>query len=294
LWLPPKPAGAVLYLHGIQSHGGWFEGSAARLADAGLAVLMPDRRGSGMNRDDRGHTRSARRLVQDVGEAAHWLRQTSGAEHVHLVGVSWGGKLALASYPALSPAVASLSLVTPGLFPLVDFNLRQKASVAWSAMFDRRRTFVIPLGDPALFTTQPQRQRFIRDDERNLRSATPAFFWASARMDRAKHRLHGLPPVPLAVFLAEDDHIIDNAATRAWMRGLENWPVRRLFEYAGAAHTLEFEPVSGQYVEDLTSWIVEQNRRFEEGLTATGLQPAPDRQTACPGDNPRNDAPRAD
>ena len=34
LWMPPSPRGAVLYLHGIQSHGLWFEESARRLAEA--------------------------------------------------------------------------------------------------------------------------------------------------------------------------------------------------------------------------------------------------------------------
>ena len=52
-WSPPVCRGGVLYLHGIQSHGGWYERSAARLCESGFAVLQPDRRGSGRNQPQR-------------------------------------------------------------------------------------------------------------------------------------------------------------------------------------------------------------------------------------------------
>ncbi len=50
-------ATAVVYLHGIQSHPGWFVGSAAALAARGHPVFQPTRRGSGDNRLDRGPSR---------------------------------------------------------------------------------------------------------------------------------------------------------------------------------------------------------------------------------------------
>ena len=65
-WRPPNPRGAVLYFHGIQSHGGWYETSGGRLADAGFNVLMPDRRGSGLNRAQRGHAVSDQQIVEDA------------------------------------------------------------------------------------------------------------------------------------------------------------------------------------------------------------------------------------
>ena len=46
-WPAKAPRGAVLYHHGIQSHCGWYEASAAAIAEAGFAVLQIDRRGSG-------------------------------------------------------------------------------------------------------------------------------------------------------------------------------------------------------------------------------------------------------
>ena len=43
---PAEPVGRVVFLHGIQSHGGWYVETAAALAERGYTVFLPDRRGS--------------------------------------------------------------------------------------------------------------------------------------------------------------------------------------------------------------------------------------------------------
>jgi acylglycerol lipase len=43
------PRGRVVFVHGIQSHAGWYEHSCQRLSEAGFAVSFLDRRGSGEN-----------------------------------------------------------------------------------------------------------------------------------------------------------------------------------------------------------------------------------------------------
>ena len=65
-WPVCDPVGAVLYLHGIQLHSGWYEESARRLQQAGFAVLQPDRRGSGRNQMDRGHAESQQHLINGI------------------------------------------------------------------------------------------------------------------------------------------------------------------------------------------------------------------------------------
>lgn len=184
LWLPQKLRGAVLYLHGIQSHGLWFETSAGRLAQAGYAVLLPDRRGSGRNEVERGHARSVWRLLRDATEGMDELHIRTGLHRFHVVGVSWGGKLALGLYRYVPTRVASLTLIAPGLFPKVDIPLTHKLRVGWSAITNRRATFDIPLQDPELFTANAARQAFIRDDRLALRKVTAAFLMASRKLDR--------------------------------------------------------------------------------------------------------------
>jgi len=257
-WRPAgQPRGAVLYLHGIQSHGGWFEGSACRLAAAGLHVLLPDRRGSGLNEQERGHVRSAGRLLLDVVEATAWLKGKAGAGRVHLVGVSWGGKLALAAAMRQAGDVDRLVLVAPGLFPQVDLTARQKAAVAVAAMLRPRRLFDIPLNEPELFTDNPVRQAFIRDDPLRLRQATARFLFASRMLDAQVRRQARRREWPFAVtfILAGRERIIDNERTKRFARRLCCRQVR-ITEHAQAAHTLEFEPDPQAYYQDLVEAVM--------------------------------------
>ncbi|MBN1490078.1 MAG: alpha/beta fold hydrolase [Phycisphaerae bacterium] len=256
-WWPPageRTRGAVLYLHGIQSHGEWFERSGTRLAEAGLAVLMPDRRGSGRNDRDRGHAPSAARLVADAGEWLDELVRRSGRATATVIGVSWGGKLALALYRARQPQVGSLALVAPGLFPLVDLRPVEKIQVALALLANRRRPFRIPITEPEMFTANPERIAYIRDDALSLHDVTASFLVASRRLDRQLRSAARWPGVPTHLFLAEHDRIIDNVSTRQWLHELP-WPDRTITEYRDASHTLEFEPDGAPFIGDLAAWV---------------------------------------
>src|SRR5262245_52593139 len=125
-WPVPSPAGAVLYLHGIQSHAGWYAESARRLQQAGFAVMQPDRRGSGRNADDRGHARDCRQLIDDARWCGRELCRRTGGSAYHVLGVSWGGKLACALALQEHRAVRGLTLVCPGMYPRVDVSPAQK------------------------------------------------------------------------------------------------------------------------------------------------------------------------
>ncbi len=259
LWLPASPIGAVLYLHGIQSHGQWFLASAQRLADAGFAVLLPDRRGSGRNEIERGHAGSARRLMRDAAEFLDELHVRSGFDGFHVVGVSWGGKWALAIQRQMRERIASLTLVAPGLFPQVDLSLWAKVKVAWCGLFHRRAMFDIPLNDPALFTADTHKQAFIRDDPLALHKVTSSFLLTSRRLDGYVRKVgRQVSGPPLQVFLASGDRIIDNHRTKEFIRHLD-WPTREINEYSKAQHTLEFESDAEPYFEELISWLTRAN-----------------------------------
>lgn len=242
LWRPTRPVGAVLYLHGIQSHGQWFERSAAQLAGADLAVLLPDRRGSGRNERERGHVSSPGRWLRDCVECMNELHVRTGLSRFHVVGVSWGGKLALALRRYAPERVAGLSLIAPGLFPRVDLPFSEKVRVAWSMIGARQAKFDIPLNEPELFTDTPRWRDFIFDDPLRLRQVSASFLVASRRLDRYVAGVgRSDPGCRLHLFLAGRDRIIDNAATKAFVRRV-GWKDREITEYEQACHTLEFEP----------------------------------------------------
>lgn len=255
-WRSRRPRGAVLYFHGIQSHAGWYEDSARALCDAGFAVLQPDRRGSGRNERDRGHAESHDQLIADALAARDELLARCGMDRCHLIGVSWGGKLAVAAYVQDSRAVASLTLVTPGLFPVISVSTSEKFRIGVAMVADPTKRFDIPLNDGELFTSYPPRQAFIDTDPLTLRQATASFYLASRRMDRVCARLAECPPIPVHLMLAQDERIIDNARTARFIREL-HWPATRITTYRSARHSLEFERDPQPYLDDLKKFLIE-------------------------------------
>ena len=63
--------------------------------------------------------------------------------------------------------------------------------------------------------------------------------------------------LPVLLLLAEHDRIIDNARTRAFVERVFVGD-REIHEYAGAHHTLEFEPDPEPFLADLLSWLERQ------------------------------------
>jgi acylglycerol lipase len=254
VYLPSKQAvrrDPVVYLHGIQSHPGWFTGSASALAAAGHPVFQPVRRGSGEDMGSRGDAKSARQLLDDVDTAFHFAMGKSGADRVHLVGVSWGGKVAAAFAVARGEEhdIASLTMVAPGIAPHVDASLPTKLGIAGCLLIHPRKLFNIPLNDVKLFTDNAAMREYLEADTFRLHRATARFLFASRRLDSMiKHAPDGcLRRLPTTLLLGTRDRIIDNVRTRRIFGHLTD--ARGTTEEPDAAHTLEFEPNPRRYFE---------------------------------------------
>ena len=247
--------GRILVLHGVQSHAGWYRGLGRTLAGRGYDATFADRRGSGSNRLERGHTPGWRRLVEDVGEALDQLRAESPEVPTALAGISWGGKLAMLAAADYPRSVDALALICPGLHARVGPPLRQRLGIAWCFFTgNRKRPFPIPLADPALFTDNPEARRFIADDPLTLRTASAGLLAASTLINRAVARAPGRIKQPSLLMLAGRDRIVDNARTRALFDTL-GAADHRVIEYPGGHHTLEFDPDPDRYALDLAGWL---------------------------------------
>jgi alpha-beta hydrolase superfamily lysophospholipase len=250
-WDPAGPVrGSVVGLHGIQSHGGWYLHSGGRLAEAGYVVAFPDRRGCGENPADRGDAPGGfRRMLDDIGEFLPTLPRPR-----FVMGISWGGKLAVALQRRHHGLTDGLILVAPGFCPRVRPPLGQRLRVLLARLFAPTRQFPIPLNEPDLFTANPERQQFIADDPLALRTATARLMTESVRLDvylrfAAKH-----VTVPVLLLLAERDRIIDNAVTRRFVGRFSSVDVS-VIEYPGAHHTLEFEAGGPPFLGDVVGWL---------------------------------------
>lgn len=254
-----QPQAHVIAIHGIQSHGGWYESSCEQLSQAGFQVSFLDRRGAGLNERERGDAPSFRRLLDDLAEFIRSLRPAANGPPlpVFLLAISWGGKLAVALQRRHPGLVDGLVLICPGFCSQVRPTRRERLRIVWARLTDPVRRFAIPLDDAELFTANPRWLKFLRDDPLSLRQATARFLVESARLDgylrfAAKH-----VRVPVLLLLAERDRIIDNRATRRFMERFRTAD-KEIIEYPGAHHTLEFEPDPDRFIGDVRHWLERQ------------------------------------
>jgi len=243
----PRPRHRLLYLHGIESHGSWFLPAAQALRDHGCSTWLLDRRGAGLNRHV-SEAVSADRLLDDV----RVMRAHLGPEPLHLVGLSWGGKLATAAALAQPDALKSLVLVTPGLVARVDLPLLTKAAVALDLLRGGHRRFEVPIR-PEMFTATPAPLEFIRRDPWRTTAVAPQLLWASRVLDRRiRAGIRSLRP-PVLLVLAGRDRIVDNDRILELLAPLAPGQLTvRLYE--AATHAIQLEQ-AGALADDVARFL---------------------------------------
>lgn len=231
-----RPRGELIYLHGIESHAGWFLAAAHGLAANGYTTYLLDRRGSGLNRGtEPGDAASADVLLEDVRR----FREHAGLRSPVLVGLSWGGKLALAAALDQPRGVRAVVLITPGLVSRLDLAWPQKLRLLASLAVGGRARVTLPI-EPEMFTRTPRFLDFIRNDPDRIERVTARLLLAGRDLDRRIR--DGLPSLtaPVLLLLAGSDRIVDNERTAAVLAPL---PARqwRLRTFEHASHSIQFD-----------------------------------------------------
>jgi acylglycerol lipase len=247
------PWAAIIFLHGIASHAGWFGETAADLDSRGVAVYGPDRRGSGRSGGPRGHLERYGRALDDVDEMVRLVSSEHRTTPIFLAASSWAAKLAVV-YAAQRPtSLSGLLLLGPGLLPRVNLSPTRQLFVVVGHLVTPTTRLPIPL-TPELYTANPPYVDFIRGDRLRLLEATTRFFWETARLDRQRGRASARLSLPLLVLQGEDDKMMDVTKTRRWFSqlGIED---KTYVAYPGAGHTLDFEPDRTRYLADMLAWL---------------------------------------
>ncbi|MEA3548580.1 MAG: alpha/beta fold hydrolase [Thermodesulfobacteriota bacterium] len=250
-----KPAStALIYLHGIESHAGWFDCAARMLRDKGYDVFCLDRRGSGINRENRnftsGHISNFEILIADIN--AFLQQKSSDYKHIFLVGLSWGGKLAY-TYNLIHPDdFDGLILITPGLVSKVDVNLSTKLGIFSASLIKPTTGFDLPIATE-MFTTTPRYYEWIKNDPLRNHQASAKFLMESNRMDGFIKKNGHRSRAPILLFLAGNDKIIDNEAV---LTLLQDSPDNNLslVSYQEQTHSIQFDAPE-KLTADMDSWL---------------------------------------
>src|SRR5262245_8585126 len=244
----------LLYLHGIASHAAWFVETAEVLAECGIHVFAPDRRGSGRSGGPRGHLASYEQALSDLERLIEVIKRDWSDVPLFLAGSSWAAKLAPLYAVERPQDVAGLVLIGPGLTPRVNLSLGRRLRVLFT--YRHRPTTQIPIPlSPELYTDTKPYLDYIRSDPLRLLNATSSFFWQTNRLDRQRRRVATALRVPLLVLMGAEDAMMDVEATRRWFASVGS-PDKSFKIYPRGNHTLDFDADPRPYRSDLVAWLL--------------------------------------
>lgn len=250
LWGRPGGNDVVVLLHGGISHSGW----QAPLADAivstsQISFIALDRRGSGLNTENRGHLLSKEREIEDVVSFLRSLRDSYA--RIHLAGWCFGGQVAsiVASQVAGEGLLSSLILVAPGFI----FNERYSDVLRLStqAVFEvieefgvkpePTRPFIpVPL-QPTDFTTRAEWLEFIEKDDLRLTKVTERTLTVWHELaDWSKSALSKLGGLPVLAVFGSRDRLVDNDRVKQMLKERVKGMVPTI-ETLDAGHAIQFE-----------------------------------------------------
>lgn len=250
------PEKIFIYVHGIESHSGWFSNTANMLADLGYAIYAPDRRGAGMSEGLRGHMDSYDDILKDIKVLFAQLKGGYPRADIYIIGLSLGGSIAV-NYSLKFPGdLKGIIMISPAIETKIDLPLLRKIKVLSSAIFIPTRLFSIPI-EIDMFTRNKEFIDFIKSDPLRLTKVTAKFYLEILKMKINHLRKVRLLETPVLTLMAGKDMIIDNDGVIRWMNKLNVKSKYYIIE--DAYHSLQLEKlrVKKTLIDDITGWIQE-------------------------------------
>ncbi len=238
----------VIYLHGLESHMGWFLNLAEFLNSKGINVYAFDRRGSGLNK----HTSrnfSSRYMSSDLKIFIDLVKKEHPASNIFLIGLCLGGKIAVDFFSYHKDCLDGLILISPSLKSKLKFSLSDKLSI----LFRPNSMLNVPIKD-TMFTSNEKYLKYIKNDSLRLRHIPAEHLLEIVKMERHLKKASGNIKLPVLLMLAGIDEIIDTIAVRRWYEKLPSTDKTLKF-YKSYHHLLTFEENAEDVMEDAVEWI---------------------------------------
>jgi acylglycerol lipase len=238
----------VIYLHGLESHMGWFLNLAEFLSSKNINVYAFDRRGSGINKNN-SRNFSSRYLSSDLKIFIDLVKKDHPASEIFLIGLCLGGKIAVDFFSYYKDCLDGLILISPSLKAKLKFSMSDKLSV----LFRPNSILKVPIKDE-MFTSNEKRLKYIKNDSLRLRNIPAQHLLEIVKMDRRLKKASGNIRLPVLLMLAGIDEIIDTAAVKRWYEKLPSTDKTLKF-YKNYYHLLTFEEDDSEVMEDIAAWI---------------------------------------
>ena len=254
---------AVVYVHGLEDHSGWFHPTARYLSGLGYRVIGMDRRGNGINQMEMGyqsgHINRYHYFLDDLSALVDAVRSRN--RRVYLAGYSWGALLCLlyADSPASreGPGVDGIVLIAPPLTNEIEPKIWAKTGLYVFRWLMQKKRFRSPL-EVSDYTRSPQLRAYIRSDALRVDRFTARFWTEADKLYDRVRNLSGPVTIPLLVNVPEKDRMADDKAYVPFLRDLAK--TMDILRYPGANHALVLER-DRQLAQDIAAWIEDRSVR---------------------------------
>lgn len=247
-WPAKNGAPVAVYLHGLESHMGWFFNIAEELNLKGINVYAFDRRGSGLNRESCKNFCS-KYILSDLKIFLDLVRQENPGSKIFIIGLCLGGKIAVSFASCFENYADGLILVSPSLKSKLKFSLPEILSI----LFRPNSMLKIPIED-RMFTSNEKHLKHIQKDPMRLHYIPACHLLEIVKMDAlVKKALTGLK-MPVLLMLAGIDKIIDTASIKKWFQALPS-PDKTIKVYKDSHHLLTFEEGANEIIDEIAEWI---------------------------------------
>lgn len=245
-------ADALLIMHGLGGHGGWYIDMGNALAAQGLSVYAMDHRGFGRSGGFPGHIDDYQTFLDDIQFVLAEIRQRHPAGNIYLLGHSMGGLFAAHFAATHADMLAGLLLLNPWIGDTSKFRIFDIIAILLGGLFKSKHYWTT--GNTATMTTNPPALQMLNADIYWHKQVTSSLLFQTTRMRLAMSSIAKAITLPTLIMQAEADKAIKIGANRQFYEALasqdKSWKT-----YPNYHHDSEFEADRSRMDADILAWI---------------------------------------
>ncbi len=257
-------ADALLIMHGLGGHSGWYIDMGNSLAAHGLSIYAIDHRGFGRSGGFPGHMDDYQTLLDDIQFVLAEIRKRHPEGKIYLLGHSMGALFAAHFATSHENMLDGLLLLNPWIQDTSKLRLFDSIAILLGGFFKSKHYWTT--GNTATMTTNPEALQMLQADIFWHKQVTSSLLFQTLLMRLAMSSKAKAITLPTLVMQAEADKAIVIRANQKFYQALasqdKTWKT-----YPGYSHDSEFEHDRSQLDADILTWI-----RQHSG-TANGTPP---------------------
>ena len=253
---------ALLIMHGLGGHSGWYIAMGNSLAAQGLNVYALDHRGFGRSGGFPGHIDDYHTFLEDIRFILTEIRKRHPQGRIYLLGHSMGGLFAAHFATIYAEMLSGLLLLNPWIQDTSAFSVFSLLSVLVGGLFKSKQYWTT--ANIATMTTNPEAMQMLQADTFWRKQVTSSLLFQTLLMRLAMPSKAKAITLPTLLMQAEDDKAIIISANQQFYQNLASSD-KTWHSYPHYGHDSEFERDRSQMDADIIHWIQAEGKSAQEG-----------------------------